>query len=86
MEESNTIGWADFPCGNHARNLHFDAYSRNFASHVKTTLGPALEVRNLYPNPPTFPSLAPMSVYRRQRHAPAVGFGLNPKAKICSEA
>jgi hypothetical protein len=44
MEEQNDIAWADFPCANHARNLHFDAFNRNFASFVKETLGPALEV------------------------------------------
>jgi hypothetical protein len=44
MEEQNEIGWADFPCGNHSRNLHFDAFIRNFATYIKESLGPALEV------------------------------------------
>ena len=44
MEEQNEIGWADFPCANHARNLHFDAFNRCFTSFVKESLGPALEV------------------------------------------
>ncbi len=47
MEEQNEIGWADFPCFNHARNLHFDASNRNFSSFMKDTLGPKLEVRTL---------------------------------------
>ena len=49
MEEQNVIGWADFPCANHARNLHFDAFNRGFTAWVKETLGPALEV--LFPFP-----------------------------------
>jgi hypothetical protein len=44
MEEQNEIGWADFPCANHARNLHFDAFNCGFTTWVKETLGPALEV------------------------------------------
>jgi hypothetical protein len=51
MEEQNEIAWADFPCANHARNLHFDAFNRNFASFVKETLGPALEVKTFQPLP-----------------------------------
>jgi hypothetical protein len=49
MEDRNEISWADFPCANHARNLHFDAFNRNFASFVKGTLGPALEVSIVKP-------------------------------------
>jgi hypothetical protein len=44
MEEPNEIGWADFSCANHVRNLHFDAFNRWFSSWVKETLRPALEV------------------------------------------
>ncbi len=49
MEEQNEIAWADSPCANHARNLNFDAFNRNFASCVKETLGPALEVCTFQP-------------------------------------
>ena len=52
MEEQNEIGWANFPCANHARNLHFDAFNRWFSFWVKETLGPALEVQ--IPFPPTY--------------------------------
>jgi hypothetical protein len=72
MEETNIVAWEDYPCGNHARNLHFDAFSRNFAAHVKSTLGPTLEVRtpNTYYQPPfhpnTFPSTGSKGTFRWQ--------------------
>jgi hypothetical protein len=34
MEEYD-VGWQDFLCGNHSRNLHFDAYNRDFAAYIK---------------------------------------------------
>ena len=50
-------GWQDFLCGNHSRNLHFDAMSRRFTTYVKAELGEGLAVckvrayfdRTLYP-------------------------------------
>ncbi len=54
MEEQNDIAWVDFPCGNHSRNLHFDAYNRNFATYIKEKLGPALEVPAIYSTTPLF--------------------------------
>jgi hypothetical protein len=38
MKEQNDIAWVNFPCGNHSRNLHFDAYNRNFATLIKERL------------------------------------------------
>ena len=33
--EEYAVGWEDFLCGNHSRNLHFDAYNRGFAAYIK---------------------------------------------------
>ena len=33
--------WLDFLCGNHSRNLHFDAYLRLFASYIKARTSPS---------------------------------------------
>ena len=35
MEEDHERPWLDFLCGNHSRNLHIDAYARNFETYVK---------------------------------------------------
>jgi hypothetical protein len=35
MEEDHEREWVDFLCGNHSRNLHIDAYARNFEAYVK---------------------------------------------------
>jgi hypothetical protein len=31
-------GWQDYLCGNHSRNLHFDAFNRAFTSYIKLLL------------------------------------------------
>ncbi len=28
--QDNGSGWQDFLCGNHSRNLHFDAFNRQY--------------------------------------------------------
>ena len=33
--EGYVVGWQDFLCGNHSRNLHFDAFNRNYTAHMK---------------------------------------------------
>jgi hypothetical protein len=38
MQETG-CGWQDFLCGNHSRNLHFDAYNRSFTTFMKELLG-----------------------------------------------
>jgi hypothetical protein len=43
MQDSGS-GWQDFLCGNHSRNLHFDAFNRSFASFMKGLLGEAMAV------------------------------------------
>jgi hypothetical protein len=35
MLQDHEREWVDFLCGNHSRNLHIDAYARNFESYVK---------------------------------------------------
>jgi hypothetical protein len=42
MEEFQ-IGWQDFLCGNHTRNLPVDAFNRRYETYMKAKLGPALE-------------------------------------------
>ena len=37
------VGWQDFLCGNHTRNLPVDAFNRRFEAYMKEQLGPALE-------------------------------------------
>jgi hypothetical protein len=34
MQESGS-GWQDFLCGNHSRNLHFDAFNRHYTQYIK---------------------------------------------------
>jgi hypothetical protein len=38
MQESGS-GWQDFLCGNHSRNLHFDAFNRHYTQYIKGLLG-----------------------------------------------
>ena len=38
MQEEGS-GWQDFLCGNHSRNLHFDAFNRRFTQFTKSELG-----------------------------------------------
>lgn len=38
MQEDGS-GWQDFLCGNHSRNLHFDAFNRRFTQFTKSELG-----------------------------------------------
>jgi hypothetical protein len=33
--EGYTVCWQDFLCGNHSRNLHFDAFNRSYTAHMK---------------------------------------------------
>jgi hypothetical protein len=33
------FGWQDFLCGNHSRNLHFDAFNRAFIAYMKQLMG-----------------------------------------------
>jgi hypothetical protein len=33
--EGDSVGWQDFLCGNHSRNLHFDAFNRLFTAYMK---------------------------------------------------
>ena len=35
--------WCDYFCGNHSRNLHFDAFGRLFEAYIKRNLGAALD-------------------------------------------
>jgi hypothetical protein len=43
MQDSGS-GWQDFLCGNHSRNLHFDAFNRSFVTFMKGLLGEAMAV------------------------------------------
>jgi hypothetical protein len=38
MQESGS-GWQNFLCGNHSRNLHFDAFNRHYTQYIKGLLG-----------------------------------------------
>jgi hypothetical protein len=38
MQESGS-GWQEFLCGNHSRNLHFDAFNRQYTQYIKGLLG-----------------------------------------------
>jgi hypothetical protein len=40
--------WLDFLCGNHSRNLHFDAYLRLFASYIKARTSPLTKTFNSF--------------------------------------
>ena len=82
MEDTNIVSWGDFYCGNHSRNLHFDEFNRNFAAHVKSTLGPALEVRDPNSYSHASPSSKHITVYRQQRHVQVARYGWNHRAKI----
>ncbi len=53
MEEAGK-GWQDFLCGNHSRNLHFDAFNRLFTGYVKETLGEGMAACKVTPNPYLF--------------------------------
>jgi hypothetical protein len=35
--------WCDYFCGNHSRNLHFDAFGRLFEAYIKRNFGAALD-------------------------------------------
>jgi hypothetical protein len=37
--QQNGSGWQDFLCGNHSRNLHFDAFNRRYTQYIKALLG-----------------------------------------------
>jgi hypothetical protein len=40
-------GWQDFLCGNHSRNLHFDAFNRAFTSYMKQLMGEGMAVAKM---------------------------------------
>ena len=40
----NGRGWQDFLCGNHSRNLHFDAFARRFKEYNLEVFGASLKV------------------------------------------
>jgi hypothetical protein len=42
--QDNGSGWQDFLCGNHSRNLHFDAFNRGFTTFMKGLLGEGMAV------------------------------------------
>ena len=46
MQKSGS-GWQDFLCGNHSRNLHFDAFNRAFTTYAKELLGEGMAVARL---------------------------------------
>ena len=37
MAEDHERVWLDYLCGNHSRNLHFDAYLRLFSTYIKAS-------------------------------------------------
>ena len=39
--------WCDYFCGNHSRNVHFDAFSRLYEAYIKRKLGVGLEAARL---------------------------------------
>ncbi len=39
--------WCDYFCGNHSRNVQFDAFSRLYESYIKRKLGAGLEAARL---------------------------------------
>jgi hypothetical protein len=41
MAEDHEREWLDYLCGNHSRNLHFDAYLRLFSSYIKVSACPS---------------------------------------------
>ena len=45
--QSTGSGWQDFLCGNHSRNLHFDAYNRAFTTFMKELLGEGMAVAKM---------------------------------------
>ena len=45
--EANGSGWQDFLCGNHSRNLHFDAFNRKYTQYIKGILGEDMGRANL---------------------------------------
>jgi hypothetical protein len=46
MQETGCM-WQDFLCGNHSRNLHFDAFNRSFTMFLKELLGEGMAVAEL---------------------------------------
>ena len=46
MQETGS-GWQDYLCGNHSRNLHFDAFNRLFTTLMKGMLGEAMAVAKM---------------------------------------
>ena len=46
MQETG-CGWQDYLCGNHSRNLHFDAFNRAFTSYIKVLMGEGMAVAKL---------------------------------------
>ena len=40
-------GWQDFLCGNHTRNLHFDAFNRLYKRYIKELMGEGMAGANL---------------------------------------
>ena len=53
--QEHGYGWQDFLCGNHSRNLHFDAMSRRFTAYVKAELGEGMAVCKVQPLPTPYP-------------------------------
>jgi hypothetical protein len=49
-------GWQDFLCGNHSRNLHFDAFNRRFTSFTKSELGEGIAQCKVTMLPPSVPN------------------------------
>jgi hypothetical protein len=41
--------WLDYLCGNHSRNLHFDAYVRLFSGYIKASTCPSTSTLHSYP-------------------------------------
>ncbi len=41
MAEAHEREWLDYLCGNHSRNLHFDAYLRLFSTYIKASTCPS---------------------------------------------
>jgi hypothetical protein len=80
MEEAGK-GWQDFLCGNHTRNLHFDAFNRLFSGYVKDTLGEGMAACKVTPcpNPNPCPTL---TLTPTPRQKPGVDCVLNQMGSL----
>jgi hypothetical protein len=57
--------WLDYLCGNHSRNLHFDAYLRLFSGYIKASTCPTTFTFHSYPVMLYFCSLSPPCVQEK---------------------